>query len=366
MTLRAKRERVTTVVHPSSTDFIDKKEMIVLPDYAHIAPRYRALKTITIDEANDIGGADSDKFSAIIHQVDGLHELVRNPREQVIDADVLLGITNSLAMCVKAQANGGITPSDFVNCLLRDYVNGGERCTSISTQDARETMNWRNIGVTVSDVFKTCSGCHTMLGPMNTKFKMRKTTTRKRIKQPMESSQPEKVDGLEEKRTDTDINMATMFTILRKNRSVRLEHLVLNRNSFAQTVENLFTLSFLVKDGRAEIKVDENGWHLVSPRNAASASEVAKGAVVYRHFVFRFDYKDWKLMAAFVSTGEELMPHRGRTNPSHDNQEEEEPDTPIRKCLRNSGSLVPEEKNTSINARAGSADIQRKLKIELS
>lgn len=70
-------------------------------------------------------------------------------------------------------------------------------------------------------------------------------------------------DAFTEEQVGTDNNMLTMFNILKKNRRVRLENLILNRSSFSQTVENLFALSFLVKDGRAEIKLDENNHHLV-------------------------------------------------------------------------------------------------------
>ncbi|EFJ24853.1 hypothetical protein SELMODRAFT_414335 [Selaginella moellendorffii] len=53
--------------------------------------------------------------------------------------------------------------------------------------------------------------------------------------------------------TETDKNIETMFRILRTDKRVRFEALVF----FAQTIENIFALSFLVKDGRVEISCED-------------------------------------------------------------------------------------------------------------
>ncbi|XP_021282718.1 non-structural maintenance of chromosomes element 4 homolog A-like isoform X2 [Herrania umbratica] len=282
-----------------------------------------------------------------------LRILFSKPREQIADAEALLDITNSLVTSVKATNGNGITVVDFVNSLLRDFAKqSGQGSSGSSRQGGRTLIDYKKIGIEVSHVFRSSPGCRTMIGPMNTQLKQRRASVcRKRVR-PTENVHPAEVDDIgTQKRTDTDSNMSTMFDILRKHRRVRLEHLVLNRSSFAQTVENLFTLSFLVKDGRAEIKVDEKGFHLVSPRNAPAARAVASREVVYSHFVFRFDFNDWKLMTNYVEDGQELMPNRDQVDVSskfhsdtYNGQfEATEPTTPIRKLSGNRGLVLQEQ-----------------------
>lgn len=312
--------------------------------------RYLGLKNLISEKREDISGVDSDKFNSIINEVESLHQLVQKPREQVADAEALLDITSTLVSSVKAHGNEGITPSDLVNSLVRDF--GRQGGASSSTEDGNNSVSWNDIGLAVSHVFRRAPGCTTMLGPMNTEPKQRKAIVQRKRVRPTEKARPEELEdtGTEE-RTDTDKNMATMFHILKKNRRARLENVVLNRNSFAQTVENLFALSFLVKDGRAEITVNEKGWHTVSPRNAPAADDVTSGEVSYSHFVFRFDFRDWKLMLDSVKVGEELMPHRNPEDIRSDSRTDKTPEetqamgtlTPIRKLSRNRGLVLQEQ-----------------------
>ncbi|KAI8008793.1 hypothetical protein LOK49_LG07G03286 [Camellia lanceoleosa] len=201
---------------------------------------------------------------------------IQKPREQVADAEALLNITNTLVTSVKAHSKEGITPSDFVNCLLRDFGRQGRASTS--AEDGRNSIAWKDVGLAVSLFFMKAPIFCTMLGTMNNELKQRKVVVHKKRVRSTKSSRPKELEdtGTEEK-TDTDKNMATMFKILGKNRRVRLESSVLNKNSFAPTVENVFALSFLVKDWRDEIIVNGKGWHIVSPRNTLTANEVVSG-----------------------------------------------------------------------------------------
>ncbi|CAB4317218.1 unnamed protein product [Prunus armeniaca] len=316
-------------------------------DRRALRSRYFTVKTLIHDERDDITKVDSNKFNSIINEVDSLHELVQNPREQVADAEALLDIANTLMTSVKAQNKEGITATDFVSCILRDF--GQQSGLRSNREGVSCSISWKDIGTEVSNVFQRSPQCCTMIGPMNAEVKQRKAYVHTKRVKPAENDTPEELDNVAvEEEPETVKNVAAMFNILRKNRRVRLENLVLNGNSFAQTVENLFALSFLVKDGRAEIKINEEGHHLVSPRNAPAAKAITSGEVAYCHFVFRFDFKDWKLMKESVGDGEQLMPHRRQENISSNSQfdpqcaesEATTAKTPIRKLSRNRGLVL--------------------------
>ncbi|PUZ59923.1 hypothetical protein GQ55_4G082600 [Panicum hallii var. hallii] len=340
---RARGEEAEAVTPPQQ----QAEEARAVDDRRLLRSQYLALKSLISDEKDDMANADSEKFRSIINKVESLHQYVHKPREQIADAEALLDLAASLVTSVRSHSVLGITPSDFVVGLLNKFGKLG------GPDDEHASLDWARVGRAASHVFMAAPGCATMVGPMKTEVKPRRVCIRKkRTARPRRSSCPEQLaDPTEKTKSDTDKNMSAIFNLLRRKKNARLEHLILNRTSFAQTVENIFALSFLVKDGRVEINVNDEGHHIVYPRNAPGASDIASGKVVYNHFVFRFDFKDWKLTKGVVPEGEELMPHRssqdapGTAGNSHPEPELSQPtqSAPIRKRCRNRGLVLQDE-----------------------
>ncbi|KAG5991083.1 hypothetical protein E4U43_004097 [Claviceps pusilla] len=79
---------------------------------------------------------------------------------------------------------------------------------------------------------------------------------------------------------------------LRSTGGIDLMRFVVNPDSFGQTVENMFYVSFLIRDGRVEIELDEHD--LPALGTCAAAAAAAASAAL---FVSLFQYHAWECIA---------------------------------------------------------------------
>src|SRR5436190_12057148 len=72
-----------------------------------------------------------------------------------------------------------------------------------------------------------------------------------------------KEEDIERQENETTRNVHTIANILQEEQPINLFEFIVNPESFGQTVENMFYLSFLIRDGKASID-DESGQPILS------------------------------------------------------------------------------------------------------
>eukprot|EP00958_Prasinococcus_capsulatus_P007458 scaffold699_cov385-Prasinococcus_capsulatus_cf.AAC.3 len=161
-------------------------------------------------------------------------------------------------------------------------------------------FNWSDLGKDVAHSFSTLSFASHMLGPLDLAPKPKKQRQRqKRVRAELGSLvNPEELQANEDQvAQQTDKNMEVMNKTLRhrtrEGKETSLAHLVYNPDSFAQTVENLFTFAFLIRDGRANI-TRRDGKCYVMACKTPEAADWADNVAVVSQFVLRFSMKEWR------------------------------------------------------------------------
>jgi hypothetical protein len=125
---------------------------------------------------------------------------------------------------------------------------------------------------------------------------------------------------------ETDARMVALYTELLAagDAGLRVVAAVLDHERFATTVENLFALSFLVRDGIVALADAPDGWRAiavgrgVAPAVAAARAEAAGleavaggGAAPTRQLVLAFDADDWQAWKTAVPPAECVMARHG-------------------------------------------------------
>jgi len=241
--------------------------------------RYRKLADDTHDNRAAIVDPMSNQFMDKLEEQNKIYEDVCHPNEAFMDIEQAKNMTNILKEQTRTLANEQftITPNDYISALQREFgkdednSNGqqnGNGSQHIMDDDELIEIDWAAIGSKFASWFLTVPAIQFMNGPLQqcekvpeVQKKVRQVRQKKTFTTDAPVVQPKKVVKQKKAdKTETKSRVTHLKKVLRKKcedqDGVNPFEFLINPESYSQTIENLFDMSFIMKEGFAQMDVN--------------------------------------------------------------------------------------------------------------
>ncbi|KAF9222677.1 hypothetical protein BS17DRAFT_755777 [Gyrodon lividus] len=282
-----------------------------------IRKRYRLLEKRTGEHVRP-QDHDAEDLAGQVAQADELFTKVKNPTEATLDSSVLRNVSSISTQKARAMKIGSAAfdIDDFVSKLIT-YMGGRQRFEDDEDGEQMEaedddTLDWDKIGRKALAKSRRVPVTGFMLGPLSIEQKKRGPIKRqKQDKVQEEQRRPQEIKEEDIKRSDNETtkNVIKIKDILETTGPINIFKFVVNPNDFAQSVENLFYLSFLIRDGECAFEIGDDGEPIIMRCEQPTMDERAAG-VHARQIVMEFDMATWKRAIEIWNITESQIPQR--------------------------------------------------------
>ncbi|KAF8441571.1 Nse4 C-terminal-domain-containing protein [Boletus edulis BED1] len=260
---------------------------------------------------------DAEDLAGQIAQADELFSKVKNPTEATLDSTVLRNVSSIGAQKARAMKLGSAAfdMDDFVSKLIT-FMGGRQRFEDEEEEEMEVveegTLDWDKIGRMALAKSRRVPVTGFMLGPLSIEQKKRGPIKRQQQEKVQEEeSKPQEIKEDDIKRSDNETtkNVLKIKDILEATGPINIFKFIVNPNDFAQSVENLFYLSFVIRDGECAFEINDNGEPIVM-RCEQPTMEDRAGGVHARQIVMEFDMATWKRAIEVWNITESQIPQR--------------------------------------------------------
>lgn len=255
--------------------------------------------------------SDSDGLVQAIERANDLYQKVITTQEAALDAKILVQAAElAMQKVVQMKLSGkSLDPSEFVNSIADKFF----------TNAHEPVFDWASLGSVSCKFLRRAPTSDFMYGPLAAEPKSRKE--QKRTIHRLEKDKSELIRPQELKESDiVKQENETSKTVLRIAKILKKEpapfHFIkffVNPESFSQTIENLFYISFLVRDGTVSIFEDEDGQPMIVLWDAERESEQTQDASKKeegQQFILDITYDMWRDMIEAFDITESKIPTR--------------------------------------------------------
>ena len=274
------RKRTSDKDAAASSSFVYNPRQDV-NDRRKVRSDYRQLIAQAEESKRDSSLKPKDLLEFIV-KADELHERVVAPSESILDTKTLSSMSEMGARMAKKMKlhQDAFDTHEFMTRLARFLggeaapVRGANRSRGADQSDddedddsARnlERWDWAKLGRLAASVSRRAVTMDFMLGPLDSVPKTRKAATQRRIEEaPAERTAPR---ALQQQDLQNSAGRESTSQILRVAQllqqqgpdGVCLFKFAVDPESFVNTVENFFHVSFLIKENKASLRTDRQG-----------------------------------------------------------------------------------------------------------
>lgn len=280
-----------------------------------IRSKYRDLINSVQQNREDMLSPSNNKLTEVLEEANKLFKDVRQPREAALDAQLLVVATDlgkEKASQLFAEGSS-FDAATFAEHLLSFMgLNRLERGEDEEQNGDGYLPNdaWDRVARAAECCFRTAPTFHYMMGsfhaeppPPKQRIERQRKATNKEAKRIM-PTQLKKMEESHQEATEKEVEriLGYLKSYYRDDPTTPISYyeFVIDPNSFSRTVENMFHMSFLIRDGLARMYLDDDKLPCVAPvedmegvPSASRKQSVTSISIkMWRELIDAFDIRD--------------------------------------------------------------------------
>ncbi|NXK96757.1 NSE4A protein, partial [Formicarius rufipectus] len=250
----------------------------------------------------------SNRLTEALEEANKLFDGVCRAREAALDAQFLV-LASNLGKEKANELHSEMTAFDSATFAEDLLTTMGINRTEVEENDGEHggflpSDAWQKVGEAALKHFRRAPTFHYMLGS----FKSDPPVARQRIERQKKASRGEakrampaqlkKMEESHEEATEKEVEriLGILQTLFENDPDTPISFFdfVVDPNSFARTVENMFHVSFLIRDGLAEIKLDDDELPVIEPTKSRKGQEYNQELGARSQIVLSLTQQKWK------------------------------------------------------------------------
>ncbi|XP_027600076.1 non-structural maintenance of chromosomes element 4 homolog A [Pipra filicauda] len=273
-----------------------------------IRRQYRELISSVHQNREEMLSSKSNRLTEALEEANKLFEKVCRAREAALDAQFLV-LASNLGKEKANELHSEMTSFDAATFAEDLLTLMGINRIEVEENDGEPggflpRDAWQKVGEEALKYFRRAPTFHYMLGSFKSdppvakqRIERQKRASKGEAKQMM-PAQLNQMEASHDETTEKEVEriLGILNTLFENDPETPISFFdfVIDPNSFARTVENMFHVSFLIRDGLAEIRLDDDKLPIIESTKFRRVGEENRGPGARKQVVMSLTQEEWK------------------------------------------------------------------------